>query len=56
MWDLWWKKQLWAGFIRELLFPLPFIPAIAPYSSSSSDGTIGFLLLRLVSGAYTADI
>jgi hypothetical protein len=36
MWDLWWKKWRWAGFLRVLQFTLPIlIPPVAPQSPSS---------------------
>jgi hypothetical protein len=36
MWDLWWTKWHWAGFLRVLRFPLPiFSPPVAPQSPSS---------------------
>jgi hypothetical protein len=34
MWDLWWTKWHWAGFLRVLRFPLQIYHSIiAPYSS-----------------------
>jgi hypothetical protein len=34
MWDLWWTKWHWAGFLRVLRFPLQkYHSTIAPYSS-----------------------
>jgi hypothetical protein len=34
MWDLWWTKWHWAGFLRVLQFPLPvYIPPTVPHSS-----------------------
>jgi hypothetical protein len=34
MWDLWWHKRRWAGFLRVLRFPLQssFAPPITPQS------------------------
>jgi hypothetical protein len=35
MWDLWWTKGRWAGFLRVLRFPLPiFIPPVSLQSPS----------------------
>jgi hypothetical protein len=35
MWDLWWKKWLWEGFLLVLQFLLPiFIPPVSPESPS----------------------
>jgi hypothetical protein len=51
MWDLWWTKWQWAGFLRVLRFPLPiFIPPTAPHPSSS---IIPGLYNRPVSGRRT---
>jgi hypothetical protein len=34
MWDLWWTRWHWGGFVQLLQFPLPILlPPNAPYSS-----------------------
>jgi hypothetical protein len=39
IWDVWWKKWHWDGFLRGLRFPLPvIIPPTAPHSSSITRG------------------
>jgi hypothetical protein len=44
------QSGVWAGFLRVLRFPLPFIPPNFPFSQSPGAGTIGQLVADVPSG------
>jgi hypothetical protein len=44
MWDLWWTKWHWAGFLQVLLFPQPiFIPPIETRQRNLNDCAEGLI-------------